>query len=131
MDIYKISGLMFKPPPGSVVPPTTQISSQNSSLFSPVPIYLALTFINLFCSEAGSYWLNGVIPTAFQLSDTRLLADVNNWVKYILANQKSDGWLGPDSSPRVLWGTYPALLGLRVCSFSDSYEEYNNINVAC
>ncbi|KAK7033028.1 ricin B-type lectin domain-containing protein [Favolaschia claudopus] len=63
--------------------------------------------------EAGSYWLNGVVPTAFQLNDARLLGDVGKWVNYILAHQQSDGWLGPNSSPRVLWGTYPALLALR------------------
>ncbi|KAJ6513379.1 hypothetical protein C8R45DRAFT_1068356 [Mycena sanguinolenta] len=63
--------------------------------------------------EAGSYWLNGVVPTAFQLNDARLLGDVGKWVNYILSHQGADGWLGPDSSPRVLWGTYPALLALR------------------
>ncbi|KAJ7035032.1 hypothetical protein C8F04DRAFT_1099857 [Mycena alexandri] len=63
--------------------------------------------------EAGSYWLNGVVPTAFQLNDQRLLGDVGKWVNYIIAHQGSDGWLGPDSTPRVLWGTYPALLALR------------------
>ncbi|KAJ7773249.1 hypothetical protein B0H16DRAFT_1511646 [Mycena metata] len=63
--------------------------------------------------EAGSYWLNGVVPTAFQLNDQRLLGDVGKWVNYIISHQGSDGWLGPDSNPRVLWGTYPALLALR------------------
>nr|GAT43967.1 predicted protein [Mycena chlorophos] len=63
--------------------------------------------------EAGAYWLNGVIPTAFQLNDQRLLNDVNKWVDYIISHQGSDGWLGPDSTPRVLWGTYPMLLALR------------------
>ncbi|KAJ7931416.1 hypothetical protein B0H13DRAFT_1958029 [Mycena leptocephala] len=63
--------------------------------------------------EGGSYWLNGVVPTAFQLNDQRLLGDIGKWVNYIISHQGSDGWLGPDSSPRVLWGTYPALLALR------------------
>ncbi|KAJ7158775.1 hypothetical protein C8R46DRAFT_1110259 [Mycena filopes] len=63
--------------------------------------------------ESGSYWLNGVVPTAFQLGDQRLLGDVGKWVNYIIAHQTADGWLGPDSNPRVLWGTYPALLALR------------------
>ncbi|KAJ7903647.1 hypothetical protein B0H14DRAFT_3680528 [Mycena olivaceomarginata] len=63
--------------------------------------------------ESGSYWLNGVVPTAFQLNDARLLGDVGKWVNYIISHQTSDGWLGPDSNPRVLWGTYPALLALR------------------
>ncbi|KAJ7470923.1 hypothetical protein FB451DRAFT_1339761 [Mycena latifolia] len=63
--------------------------------------------------EGGSYWLNGIIPTAFQLNDQRLLGDIANWVNYIVAHQAADGWIGPESNPRVLWGTYPALLALR------------------
>ncbi|KAJ7451471.1 hypothetical protein B0H11DRAFT_313277 [Mycena galericulata] len=63
--------------------------------------------------EGGSYWLNGIIPTAFQLEDQRLLGDIAHWVNYIVAGQGVDGWIGPDSNPRILWGTYPAVLALR------------------
>ncbi|KAJ7481270.1 hypothetical protein B0H11DRAFT_2023319 [Mycena galericulata] len=63
--------------------------------------------------EGGSYWLNGVVPAAFQLGDARLLADIAHWVEYIVAGQSADGWIGPESTPRVLWGTYPAVLALR------------------
>jgi hypothetical protein len=67
--------------------------------------------------------LNGVVPTAFQLNDARLLGDVGKWVNYIISHQTSDGWLGPDSNPRVLWGTYPALLALRVRTFTRSFAK--------
>ncbi|KAJ8090384.1 hypothetical protein PM082_018980 [Marasmius tenuissimus] len=63
-------------------------------------------------NEAGSYWLNGVVPAAFQLNDQRLLSAVNSWIDYIIQHQAADGWLGPTSSPRVLWGRYPALLAM-------------------
>ncbi|KAF7306264.1 Ricin B-type lectin domain-containing protein [Mycena indigotica] len=63
--------------------------------------------------EGGSYWFNGIVPAAFQLNDQRLLGDVGKWVSYIISHQTADGWLGPDSDPRILWGTYPALLALR------------------
>ncbi|KAG7098133.1 hypothetical protein E1B28_000103 [Marasmius oreades] len=65
-------------------------------------------------NEAGAYWLNGVVPAAFQLNDQRLMDSVNSWVDYILSHQGSDGWLGPTSpdGKRVLWGRYPALLAL-------------------
>jgi hypothetical protein len=58
--------------------------------------------------------LNGIVPTAFQLNDQRLLGDIGRWVSYIVAHQAPDGWIGPESNPRVFWGTYPALLALRV-----------------
>ncbi|KAK1227875.1 hypothetical protein PQX77_009118 [Marasmius sp. AFHP31] len=63
-------------------------------------------------NEAGSYWLNGVVPAAFQLNDQRLLSAVNSWINYIIQHQAADGWLGPTSNPRVLWGRYPALLAM-------------------
>ncbi|KAF9265063.1 hypothetical protein L218DRAFT_924877 [Marasmius fiardii PR-910] len=63
-------------------------------------------------NEAGSYWLNGLVPTAFQTNDQRLLGSVGSWINYILQHQGSDGWIGPDSNPRVLWGRYPALLAI-------------------
>lgn len=51
---------------------------------------------------AQSYWFNGVVPNAFILNDSRLKADVQNMMNYVIANQGSDGWLGP--APRYLWG---------------------------
>ncbi|KAL0575629.1 hypothetical protein V5O48_006354 [Marasmius crinis-equi] len=65
-------------------------------------------------NEAGSYWLNGLVPAAFQLNDERLLGAVNTWVDYIIGHQGSDGWLGPtgDGGTRVLWGRYPVTLAL-------------------
>ncbi|KAL0577861.1 hypothetical protein V5O48_004133 [Marasmius crinis-equi] len=67
-------------------------------------------------NEGGSYWLNALVPAAFQLNDERLLAVVNHWVDYIIEHQGSDGWLGPtnDDGKRVLWGRYPVTLALMV-----------------
>ena len=50
--------------------------------------------------ERGPYWLDGVVPLAFLLDDTRLIDKVHQWVDYILNHQQEDGWLGPirDSS---------------------------------
>ncbi|KAJ8078227.1 hypothetical protein PM082_000433 [Marasmius tenuissimus] len=65
-------------------------------------------------NEAGSYWLNGLVPAAFQLNDQRLLGAVNSWVDYIISHQGSDGWLGPtnEGGGKVLWGRYPVTLAL-------------------
>ncbi|OZJ05495.1 hypothetical protein BZG36_01897 [Bifiguratus adelaidae] len=62
--------------------------------------------------EAGSYWLNGIVPLGFQLNDQRILGQVDYWVNYIINDQGSDGWIGPSTSPRTLWGRFPAMLAL-------------------
>jgi uncharacterized protein len=49
--------------------------------------------------ERGPYWLDGVIPLAFLLDDTRLKAKVDFWVDAILTTQREDGWLGPGHDP--------------------------------
>ncbi|KAG2184838.1 hypothetical protein INT43_000751 [Umbelopsis isabellina] len=61
--------------------------------------------------ESGPYWLNGMVPLAFQLEDDRLLGQVNDYVNYIISHQESDGWLGPDD-PYILWPRFPAMLAL-------------------
>ncbi|KZV90509.1 hypothetical protein EXIGLDRAFT_740764 [Exidia glandulosa HHB12029] len=66
------------------------------------------TYSNL--NEGGSYWFNGMVANAFVLNDTRLKGQVQSFLDYVLAHQAEDGWLGPE--PRILWGRYPALLGL-------------------
>jgi uncharacterized protein len=45
--------------------------------------------------ERGPYWLDGVVPLAYQLDDDKLKAKVKHWMAYILSHQQDDGWLGP------------------------------------
>lgn len=45
--------------------------------------------------ERGPYWLDGVIPLAYELQDQKLMAKVKHWVDYILEHQQPDGWLAP------------------------------------
>ena len=45
--------------------------------------------------ERGPYWLDGVVPLAYQLDDENLIAKVRHWLDYILARQQPDGWLAP------------------------------------
>lgn len=45
--------------------------------------------------ERAPYWLDGLVPLAFLLSDDRLIAKADRWMGYIVEHQQSDGWLGP------------------------------------
>ena len=65
-------------------------------------------------NEGLPYWLNGLVPLAYGLDNTRLKTQVNNITKYVLENQWEDGWLGPevDGPARDLWGRFPLMLGL-------------------
>lgn len=52
--------------------------------------------------ESGPYWVNGMLPLAYQLEDERLLKDVRHFMDYVLAHQQEDGWIGP-TEPKMLW----------------------------
>lgn len=51
--------------------------------------------------ERAPYWLDGLVPLAFQLDDDRLKTKVHRWVDYILDHQHEDGWLGSRFDKRV------------------------------
>ena len=46
-------------------------------------------------TERAPYWLDGVIPLAWQLDDEALKAKVTKRVESILERQQADGWIGP------------------------------------
>jgi len=45
--------------------------------------------------ERGPYYMDGLIPLAFLLGDSRLLAKANKWVEWTLTNPSPEGWIGP------------------------------------
>lgn len=45
--------------------------------------------------ERGPYWIDGLLPLAFQTGDAALIKKVTQWVDWTLANQRADGYLGP------------------------------------
>jgi hypothetical protein len=51
--------------------------------------------------ERGPYWLDGLIPLAVALDDTRLMTKAQRWVDAILAGQHADGWLGSAADRRI------------------------------
>jgi DUF1680 family protein len=47
--------------------------------------------------ERGPYWIDGLLPLAYQLNDKDLIAKANRWVECILNSQKENGYFGPDT----------------------------------
>ena len=52
--------------------------------------------------ERGPYYLDGLVPLAFELGDSKLLARMQGWMDWNLEHQRPDGGLGPDW-PRDWW----------------------------
>lgn len=57
--------------------------------------------------ERGPYWLQGIVPLAFQLDDTALKAEARRWVDAILDAQTDTGWFVPHRSDSRRPSRYP------------------------
>ena len=77
-------------------------------------------------NEGLPYWLNGLVPLAYGLDDTRLKAQIHQATDYILTHQQSDGWLGPETEiwSRDIWGHFPLFLGF--CQLADTNTELSS-----
>ena len=62
--------------------------------------------------EVGPYWLDGIVPLAYLLQDSRLKAKVGKWINWTLNNQSEDGWLGPETNHADRW--WPRAIMLKV-----------------
>lgn len=45
--------------------------------------------------ERGPYWVDGLLPLAYQLNDKGLKAKAQRWVEWALQSQSEDGYFGP------------------------------------
>lgn len=45
--------------------------------------------------ERGPYWLDGLLPLAYILHDTALIAKTRPWIEWTLNSQQPDGYFGP------------------------------------
>ncbi len=45
--------------------------------------------------ERGPYWLDGLLPLAYLLQDSALIAKTRPWVEWTLASQQENGYFGP------------------------------------
>ncbi|KAE9385764.1 hypothetical protein BT96DRAFT_1026488, partial [Gymnopus androsaceus JB14] len=67
-----------------------------------------------YLEEAGSYWFNAMVPNGILINDTTINEKTQEFLDYVLDNQDSTGWLGPEvdtEKPRYLWGRYPFFFG--------------------
>ena len=49
--------------------------------------------------ERGPYWLDGLVPLAYILDDVKLKAKAQKWIEWCFANQREDGYFGPEELP--------------------------------
>ena len=66
--------------------------------------------------ERGPYYLDGLLPLAYQLDNPALQAKANKWVNWSLTHQQSDGQFGPPSNDD--W--WPRMVMLKVLT---QYQE--------
>ena len=43
------------------------------------------------------YWMNGAVPLAVQLGDTKLFSTIEGFLDIIFKLQQTAGWIGPDT----------------------------------
>jgi hypothetical protein len=78
--------------------------------------------------ESAPYWFNGMVALAFQLENTRLIGQVQDFLDWTLDHQGEDGWLGPEplvpnaTLPRLVWPRYLLLMGLIQYAEADSTQ---------
>jgi hypothetical protein len=48
--------------------------------------------------ERGPYYLDGLVPLAYQLNDERLINKVKTWIEPILSSSSDTGWYGPSKN---------------------------------
>jgi glycosyl hydrolase family 127 (putative beta-L-arabinofuranosidase)/beta-L-arabinofuranosidase (glycosyl hydrolase family 127) len=66
--------------------------------------------------ERGPYFLDGLVPLAYQLEDPRLIGKVKPWVEWTLTHQRADGAIGPPKNTD--W--WPNMIMLKVLT---QYQE--------
>ncbi len=45
--------------------------------------------------ERGPYWIDGLLPLAYLLGDTALIAKTKPWIEWAINSQQPDGYFGP------------------------------------
>ena len=89
--------------------------------------------------ERAPYYLDGLVPLAWELDDERLKAVCMKYIEWILASQRADGWFGPEKNDDY-WPLMVALKALkqyftatgdkRVIVLMDRFFRYEYQNLA-
>jgi hypothetical protein len=83
--------------------------------------------------ERGPYYLDGLVPLAYTLGDSRLVDKTRPWIEWMLASGQPNGWFGPaknkDRWPlaiamKVLTQYYEATGDKRVLALLGNYFRY-------
>lgn len=45
--------------------------------------------------ERGPYWIDGLLPLAYILHDSSLIAKTKPWIEWAISSQQPDGYFGP------------------------------------
>ena len=61
--------------------------------------------------ERGPYYLDGLVPLAYELDDPKLVEKVRKWMNWTLSNQRPDGGIGPEKN-KDWWPNYVMLKAL-------------------
>ncbi|HEY3840705.1 MAG TPA: beta-L-arabinofuranosidase domain-containing protein [Bryobacteraceae bacterium] len=69
--------------------------------------------------ERGPYYLDGLVPLAYELGDAEMIAKARRWVNWTLEHQREDGFLGPQKNQD--W--WPDMIMLKVLT---QYQEATN-----
>lgn len=69
-----------------------------------------------------------MVPNAVLVDNTSIMNLTNYFLNFVLDNQDTSGWLGPEvfdlSKPRYLWARYPYLFGaIQMMEYNTSLAE--------
>ena len=62
--------------------------------------------------ERGPYYLDGLLPLAYLLENSTLIAKSTHWIESILSSQKDNGWFGPPRNKDDVWARMIVLKAL-------------------
>ena len=99
-----------------------QMTLQTNALTSHLPLFWPnvanSTWIGGFADVDGGlhenlpYWMNGAVPLAVQLGDTKLFSTIEGFLDIIFKLQQKAGWIGPDTDRSDFWSRMPFLMAL-------------------
>ena len=88
--------------------------------------------------ERAPYYLDGLVSLAWGLDDEQLKASAMDYIEWILASQREDGWFGPELNDdywplmvclKALYQYFTATMDKRVLPFMDKFFKYEYRNL--